>query len=301
MRIAKSRKGAMALAALAILLFHQWIPVLPRSGFFGGIERFIVQTGYWGVDLFFFLSGYALAQQEIPSYRRFVTERAVKILPLFAVAWLCGEFLWFLPSLMVLYVIAPPCLRLCRGKNPHAMLALFLILWALLIAVTEHFAPSAWDLGIFTFRIPVFMLGVYLARYEGRGSERTRLIFGLAALALGTVLLVRFGYLHKLTVPYRDTFYLCALPSAVGVTLVTDVLWAHRASGLLAFLGGITLELYFMQFVLGERLIYFFLSLTRSKLASDLLAAALVTAAAYVLSLVLRPFNHKCRAWLQKL
>ena len=97
------RTHLMGIAALWIYLFHEWIPLAPNIPILGFIEGFIKQIGFFGVDIFFFLSGMGLIYAiEKHSVSRFYQRRFLRILPsyilmaivlMFVNAWTLSEFL----------------------------------------------------------------------------------------------------------------------------------------------------------------------------------------------------------------
>ena len=63
--VSKYRNAIMGIAALWVLFFHAWIPVMPAStaghfNLFGFIERYLKAIGYCGVDIFLLVSGLGL-------------------------------------------------------------------------------------------------------------------------------------------------------------------------------------------------------------------------------------------------
>ena len=57
MELKKTKQPIMGLAALLIILYHLF-PVSRSNDLFSSSVRFIVMTGYIGVDIFFFMTGY---------------------------------------------------------------------------------------------------------------------------------------------------------------------------------------------------------------------------------------------------
>lgn len=70
----KCKKSIMGLAALLIMIFHFYIP-------FSGLkaELVIYRAAYIGVDIFFFVSAYSLAQRDRIEYWKFVGNRLLSI------------------------------------------------------------------------------------------------------------------------------------------------------------------------------------------------------------------------------
>ena len=170
MNISVTKKYIAAVAALEILLYHCWIPVFRFGTPLAGAERFLLASSYCGVDIFFFLSAYTLVLRPVTDYGGFILNRAVKILPLFLIAWALGHFIWFLPAIMVMYLVFPPLYRIC-SKNPVLAFPLLFIGWACITYLVLGWIAPAQDLGIFLFRIPSIILGAYAAAVFGKRDK----------------------------------------------------------------------------------------------------------------------------------
>lgn len=292
-----SKKWAASIAALEILLYHCWIPVFGYGTVPGSVERFLIASTYAGVDIFFFISAYSLVSRPVEDYQSFLINRAVKLLPLFLIALLTGRFLWFIPSIMVMYLVLPPLYRLCR-KKPVRSFFILLIGWAGLVYLVLGLIRPAQDFGIFLFRIPSMILGAYAVGFRKKLSPRGTLITGVLLLAVGILLVYKFGYMRRLNVPYRGTFYLTGIPVMLGTVLLTDRFASGRESRLIERFGSMTLELYFTQMVLGTFLTGLFFRLTDSRLVTDLAVIAVVI----LISALIKMLNDAVteRLWVGK-
>lgn len=281
-----SKKAIAAVAALLILLYHCWIPVFSSGTFFGSLERFLIASTYFGVDIFFFISAFSLVSSPVADYRSFILNRALKLLPLFFIALIADMFLWFIPAIMVMYLLLPPLHRVCR-KRPVLSFFLLFIGWAVTVYLILGVIRPAWDIGLFLFRIPSIILGAYAVNYKDKLSRRASLISGFLLLAAGSILIYRFGYLNRLNVPFRGTFYLLGIPVAFGEILILYALSGNHSSRLIERFGSMTLELYFSQMVFGAFLVRFFAGLTENRLAANVLTLSSVIISAYVLKYVI--------------
>ena len=95
--ISKYRGAIMGFAAICIIYFHEWIPVIPAPSegsfsLFYSLEQYINRITFFGVDIFFLLSGigltFAINKESLPKfyYRRI---RRI-LLPFLAVAIIRG-------------------------------------------------------------------------------------------------------------------------------------------------------------------------------------------------------------------
>lgn len=354
MRLSGSKKVAMGVAALSILIYHLWIPVFSYGSVGGYLERFLVAISYIGVDIFFFVSAYTMAQSfsgrsalsrknafssesasgsknplssenalgsenalssenALAGYWKFILNRAIKLMPLFIIALICGEFLWFIPALMFTYIVFPPLFSICR-KNPKVSFILLLFGWAGATMLLLGIVNKNQDLGIFLFRIPIIILGAYAAKFDGKWSKNTKLILGLLVTVIGVLITIKYGYMDKLTVPFKDTFYVTGLPLTIGLLLLIDTVvefvetgrkkanrngtareTVPRKNGPLKFLGNISLELYFTQVVLGSFLVGTIFKLVGSRIITNLLTFSITIAIsaiiAYIYKFIMKPLK----------
>ena len=266
----KNKKSVMAFCALQILIFHLWITPSDASE----IILFLKQTAYFGVDVFFFLSGYSLAGSVINDYFGFVVFRFKKIYLKFllfsVVAFLYlkwdfvrllkvifgvelfekggGSFLWFLPAIMLFYIAFPYFQKWDKRKRKETFVVTF-GLWAVIAFVLTSFTNYS-AMFIFWNRIPVFLVGYYMYDLKDLLTLKSKVkgIGGLVLLFLGVLLLYQFGFLTKLQVPFVDMFYIMAIPVSVGVALLVDFV---PDKSVIKWIGSSTLEIYAVQMIFG--------------------------------------------------
>lgn len=315
----------MAVAAMFIAVYHLWIPVLPAGELPGQVERFIVMIGYIGVDLFFFLSAYTLTFSDMTSRRKFIVRRFGQVYPLFlllcvaalvmgelslphffatAVFWDFlqnggGSFLWFVPALLLMYLVFPYCKAALSKFSPVKRFAISLAVWVVLIFAVEYGLHGVVDISIFLCRVPAILLGVFLAEYEGAWSIKRRLIAGVALFLPGLALLYRFGYLDKLTIPFDGMFYIAALPFVLGLLFLLDAVFQGRSLKAIGALGGATLEMYGIQILVGGTLVAAIFRLTHIKILTNLLSFVILIACSLALSSA-RRYIGRARAHLQR-
>lgn len=179
--VSESRAFIMGVVMIVIMLFHA------SFGFLGKLGLLFSIYGHWGVDIFLYLSGfglyYALRKNEGNTLLQFYNRRAVRILPaailvgtvLYAINYagilgVLGLNLWYIRTLVVLYVCSPFIYKLCIKNNPF----LFFI-WIMMIAVCVVLVsvPVLKDTGFLyqssiswtAARLPVFCLGMLMAHH----------------------------------------------------------------------------------------------------------------------------------------
>lgn len=296
----KSKKAIMGFAALLIFIFHFYIPFTHTPA-----ETFFCRSAYIGVDLFFFLSAVSLGKNETLPFRSFILNRLSRVYAPFAVlalmgavykGWaikklifvLCGidflqkgggAFLWFLPGIMLLYLITPLVVRL-KSRFGLKSLGLLFVLWAAAVALLQY--AFGWTrIFILLNRIPVYLLGLYfvpLSRYQ---PQKLRAPLIIAGLVIGGALVWNFGTTVRLNVPIKEMYYILAIPYTLSVAALLEFVSEkfNLRFAPLSFVGGITLELYGLQIIFGYDVESFLVSkAVNGQLAFLITAAVLISA-----------------------
>lgn len=317
-----NKKSIMAFSALQILFFHLWINVLPANG----IEVFLRTTAYIGVDIFFFMSGFSLSNRSVDNYLQFELSRFkavyVKFI-IFAViasiysGWTFikfikvisavdlfvkggGAFLWFLPAIMIVYIIFPlfqkydQIIRLKVSKKWENIVsaALVLCIW-FVIGIVIGALTNYKAIFIFYNRIPVFLLGYYLAKSEmfvewfctdTKEKKLFRLLKGVVLICLGTGLIYQFAYRTKLQVPFTDFFYIMVIPASVGIVLLVSLI---KGSKVTKMIGSSTLEMYAIQMIFGFKLANKIYKSSGDAIVTNIVVFAVIIVASIVTNLII--------------
>lgn len=314
----KNRKSVMFISALLILIFHLWVNVTNAEA-----ERFIRAISYIGVDMFFFLSAYSLGKRDVCDYKEFILKRFNSVylkFVIFAViafvysGWKInkllsvvtgyelfvrggGAFLWFLPSIMLFYILVP-FLQKADNKNRKLTITLSLLIWFVVgILVTSLTKYKA--MFIFFNRIPILLLGFYASRIMNEKqiilTDSKRIVYGIVSLAVGIVCLYLFGYKNRLITPIYDLFYVTAIPASVGLILLSELIPEKK---LISVLGSATLEIYAVQMIFGFNIANIVIkTITRSSALHILLINILVFTS---VSLIALGFNKIFNLRLKK-
>ena len=295
-----NKKFLQVIAAFQILFFHLWAPITSTQ-----IEQFILKTAYVGVDMFFFLSAYSLAGREI-DYVPFLKDRVLKLYAKFAFFTLImalfsksfgvirvvksltlieffqkggGAFLWFIPAILILYIIYPLFLK----WNSR-----FKVIWVLLIWLTgsvfaEH-VLSYTAVFIFTNRIPVILAGYLFKTYCTHNNNLRRSFIVL--IPLGVLLLHMYGFKVRLNFPIKDMFYVLAIPTVLGLVTLSSYVKKYAVT---ESLGSITLELYAVQMIFGQRiLIWAYNVFNKNALLTNIFVTGVMLLLAYIISYVIK-------------
>ena len=315
----KNKKTIMAFSGIQILIFHLWIYVFTTN--LAPLEKFLKMNAGMGVDIFFFLSAYSLANRDIGSYGKFVFSRfkavyvkfiAFAVIASIYVGWKMkmllevvttvnlfkrggGAFLWFLPAIMILYILFPLFKR-CDEKNRWITLAVVLVAWfglgliATLLTGFKH-------LFIFWNRIPVFLLGYYMAKCDAftrlLSKKMLRVIVGVVLAVVGSILISLFAYKSKLSAPLYDMFYLIYIPASIGLILLVGMIPDIKP---IKWIGSSTLEMYAIQMIWGYRVTNKVLKMTGNALLTNLVAVLFVIVSAvvvhYAVEFAIRKLNE---------
>lgn len=313
--ILRNKKTDMSFAALLILIFHLWIFVARGSV----IENFIVKTGYIGVDMFLLLSAYSLTSRplldikkyylsRLPIYLKFVgftiaaslinkwgLLRCIRIITgieLFQKGG--GSFLWFLPAIVIVYLVFPLLNKIFKFK-PWINTSIILSLWFFVgIMVTKYSAYT----GMFIFwnRIPIMLVGYLLAKYGDRilkiGTGVRALISVLLFFA-GIILVWKFGYRLRLDAPIKDMYYVAAVPMVTGLTMLIDLIPENIVTKVL---GNATLEAYAIQMIWGVKLASFFYKFFKAAILSNLVTIICIFGLSVCLNFAIKELFYIRRA-----
>ena len=300
----KCKKSIMGLAALLILIFHFYIPFTGSK-----VEMIMYRAAYIGVDIFFFVSAYSLAQREKITYQTFIRNRLLMIyLPFVMFALIAnfyekwkfprffkvvsgveffqkggGAFLWFLVAIMLIYLIAP---FLVKMKHKFAWKAFWGMIsgWLLLSVIFQYIFQNS-DIFILLNRLPVFFIGMYYEEIRTLLPKKCKLAVILIGLAAGGYLISKYGSLRLINKPFYDMYYVIAIPFIVSLI----ALWDFVSSRIkirnipMQFIGQFTLELYGLQMIFGYDLEIEILNATRQMLPTFLITALCLLTGAYVL------------------
>lgn len=270
----KNKKTIMAFSALFILIFHLWINVTNSV-----VEIFLKQLCVIGVDLFFFVSAYSISKKDNINYKKFISNRFNNIYFKFVVlAIICalysswdfikfiktiigidlfisggGAFLWFLPGIMIIYLLIPLYKKI-DDKNP-LITPIFVIIIYLILSIVISLFTDYTSIFILTNRIPIILLGYYIAKYNiieylNRNNLKyfivtiLLLIIGLIVSYITIVQKIKFEWFH-------DILYILNIQIELGIILLLDKINSNK---IINILGSCTLELYGVQMIFGYSL-----------------------------------------------
>ncbi len=181
--IFSQRSFLMGIAMLCIMMFHQYF-----------ISHRLLypfrMLGFYGVDVFFFLSGMGIASSlQRSTVLPFFKKRFVRLLPAWLIvitlsyfigepseAWSVSGYilwffhLWFLNTLLIYYLLSPILIRLLSRTGGAGVAGIFVLLVAYMY-LRSRYAVEPWKIELPPFlvrpvdwsiwRFPVYVLGVY--------------------------------------------------------------------------------------------------------------------------------------------
>lgn len=279
--LSEHRTALMGAAMLFVMLFHVG---MDRHSTFYALHR----VGNVGVDIFLFLSGIGLwfAWLKRPSLKQFYWRRFVRLYP----AWLIMAMLfyipnyintpgggyspdipnlvlnilfgwsfwriddltfWFIPAIMVLYLIAPFYIRLILRHPTWRWLPVVAMVWAVMVQYYPPVHSLVGHVEIFWSRIPIFLLGINcgLLVAEKRSMEGSALWLLLLTLLLSLVMCLEFeeSWRGRFPLFLERMVY---IPLAISLSLLLSHLFEKAPHWLLrgmAFVGMLSLEAYLIH------------------------------------------------------
>lgn len=211
--VIKYRKIWMGFAILWVIFFHfGYKPPDPLAA--------LQSSGYSGVDIFFFASGIGcyLSYSRDKNAAAFIKRRFIRIMPtyfVFIVIWctykvitdgmdfttvlgniFCvqdltgkdGSFNWYFGAMWIFYLLTPYFVAVADKIKKPAGCVLFCLLLVL-------FSFPFWNvkaLIIIVTRMPVYFLGMYLAKRSQESDEKISLKFMLIATVLSIISMAAF-------------------------------------------------------------------------------------------------------------
>jgi len=312
----QNKKTIMAFSALLILVFHLWINVTNSL-----VEEYLRQLCVIGVDLFFFVSAYSIEKIEKYEYKNFVIGRFNKIYLKFIIFSIIGllyfgwnisrfiriifgielftkgggSFLWFLPSIMLVYLILPLYKQI--DKRYPKIVPVITILLYLLISIIVSLFTNYENLFILTNRIPIILLGYHFAKYNiftYLNSNKARYYISTVIILILGIVISYLVYINHFKVTwFKELFYILYIPLNIGLILLLNKTKENKLSKLI---GSITLELYGIQMIFGFKIMYVIFKYTNIKILSNILVIIILIIISIVIQYI---FNLKDKAILK--
>ena len=326
--INKYRGQIMGISALWIVVYHTWYRMFapetsPKLLYY--MELAVTKLGYFGVDIFFLLSGIGLSYSIVKhSTKQFLLRRFKRLAyPVLIAAagqaimegWSFPEylfrasgiglfigknyFLWFISAITATYLLFPLYWRFfSRSRSKLRFTALFIIAWYLGSVLLDGVIPSKVALLLMP-RVQPFVLGVFFGwAQQNGGLKMSRRVFNIAAVlsaAAGTAL----GWLNTIhSVGFfrlQPNGFIPGILVAFGFTVLLAELSGlldrvgratRGVNGFFGFYGRISLEIYCVQEFLGPIAADAARTLGCGSMAVNLVQLAAVTLSAWLLHIL---------------
>ena len=249
---------------LAIMLFHQ--PFFFNNYF---VDFFHIY-GYWGVELFLFISGFGIAHSlNKNTTKQFYINRAQRIIPSCLTVGICKVFffylgfnehsnpnilllitniyLWYIYAITTYYVFSPFFYKLIKRYG------LWVIILSCVFSIVCHYIPFDKNelylinhIGWITARLPIYLLGMYITikpikiRIRTIGTIGTIFLLLCMFLQLGSKMIKYKWNIFYLNIPLLfATPLLCLLCSYIK-NITTKI----KIHPLIELIGKYSLELY---------------------------------------------------------
>lgn len=195
----------LGIAMFSIMLFHNdYITSIPYIGFI------LKKTGYLGVDIFLFISGFGIAHSlSKNSLTQYYFNRFIRIIPACIIAGGCillaDQYLhvekskaptiikmlsfqkWYIQAILVYYMLAPYIKRQTIKYGVKFILCVTIVSLILSIFIPNvGFIKSSWILN----RFPIFCIGIYIGLFDFPKPSRKAKIFQSICLAVSLALLI---------------------------------------------------------------------------------------------------------------
>lgn len=256
-----NRTFIMGVAILSIMLFHQgWL----HSYFF----KFFGFVGHFGVDIFFFVSGfgivYSLKKSDIFSFykrrikrifpplvlfgvTKYLLAKNVSLFSNYVVDWkaIFGFDLWYICVILFFYLISPLLLKIINQRN-NGFVPLLIIVFLIFLGGGYYSLPNTIRWGV--VRFPAYLLGMMVALRKPNMNDkyiRHGIIFVFSAAVFR---LLRHIGLINCTDLFTFLILVFGLPSlCYWLSILARLLDKHRLSKPFIYCGSRSLELYIVH------------------------------------------------------
>lgn len=292
----KKRSQLMGISMLLIMVFHSGMMLQSRYTQFGdvGVEFFLVISA---IGLFFSLS-------KNNNKRAFYKKRVLRILPTYLIvaapyfahnqefsignylinlSGLCilynNRFFWFIGEILICYLLAPFYFEVMK-KHKLSIVIPFVTL-AVCYVLGQCFPPLA----IMLIRFAIFFLGLHLAKlvYD------KQVIDSWLVLPVCLLSLILIPVIGDMPIPEEQrwlAFFFLSIPALGALVMMLDKCPSFISQSL-AFVGGITLEIY----LLHERICLRAMELLFGPLLGAVLSFPVCIFLAYLLSKMMKIVN----------
>ncbi len=308
----KNKKTLMFISSIMILIFHLWINITSFK-----IESYIREICIIGVDIFFFISAYSISKRKIINYKEFLVNRFINVYLKFILLTIIygvykridivlfiktilgidlfenggGSFLWFIPAIMIMYILLPLYKKI---DNKRYVFPIICVIY-LVSVITISLLTDINTIFIFINRIPILLCGYYFAKYNilEKLSNKSYCFLASILIIYGLVL-TYILFINRINVVwFYDINYIINIPLIIGIIILFDNLKTNK---LFDMIGNSTLDIYGLQMIFGFKMANVIYSITNSRLLTNILVIIVII----MLSILLSYSFKKIKEYISK-
>ncbi|MDO4378337.1 MAG: acyltransferase [Erysipelotrichia bacterium] len=317
--LSQYRFPIMGFGAFLILFFHLWLNIFNNISFLAPIERFLKNTAYYGVDIFFLMSAIGLyhSMSKNDNIKQFYYKRFSRLFVPWLVCCLLTAwdnkwsfltllknftgysfffqsiytFKWYIIAVCIVYLLFPFYFHLFNKADNKKMFTLkVILLWFITFIFLQKFIRS--DFYGLIWRMPIFLVGVLCEYLILNEKVEIKNIYLWFILVLGVALAY---FLNGKKVPINDLQLLTSnFCLAFGSSLLLGSFLQRKnlRTPVLNIWGKSSLELYLFQELIGMKVIKLLLPL-KFRLLINLIVFFVVSAICYFFSRLFTYIKNK--------
>lgn len=321
--ISKSRKMLFGISTLWIALFHSSITFVPIKNYESlrpiyYLLSAIRNVGDVGVEIFLFLSGVGLffSFSKDEDIKKYYYKRFIRVIPesifvsfiwniikfdsikkiLLSISFLdvfiTGErIFWFISFIILMYLIYPFIYKLYKKYGFLGFICSIVFVISLNFVIKNISINLFEKIEILTLRIPIFLIGSFLAKYIKKGVVISyKLIFLFIAFFFVTFFLSNLGFIESFDIIIIRLLY---IPMSLSIIILTSYSYQFfKTLGLVSFFeyfGDYSFEIYLL-FDKINSLMYDFIPSFDPFYFTNTFVAFLIT---MIISFVLKRINSR--------
>lgn len=276
--ISDSRLFLLGIATLLVVFFHSDYLIIDNIfsvNFFTNILKFIQKTGNFGVDLFLLLSGvglyFSFSKNKI---KTFYKNRFKRILPVFIIVTIIYAMItktmtiveiletlfflsffvkgnadvWFIPFIMIMYLIFPLIYKIIKEKDWHGLVILLFVTMLFNFLYSVCLPVNYLYIELALTRIPVFLCGVYLGKLIFLKKKIGLNIFFISFLSQILIIFILYVNLNieRFSIFARYFYCLLSISSVINISFLFSMLKNREILfvKIIEFFGLFSLEIY---------------------------------------------------------
>ena len=168
--------------------------------------------------------------------------------------WLHDELkFWYVPAIMMLYVIAPPYIELIRRHDTYRWIVVLTVVWCIIVQYVTPVHNAVGHIEIFWSRIPIFLIGINMGemiRQRKTLEGSTLWLIIITFIMTLTACLYLEQVKHGLFPLFLER--MIYIPLAITFLILLNMLLCKTPAAIrkaLAWVGSISLEIYLIHMI----------------------------------------------------